>query len=61
MTDRRTKFIRKTENGKTWEYGYTEAEIRLKERRVIVQIVGQALTYQDAVEAWLDQKQSETA
>ena len=59
MTDRRTKFVRKSLIGKGWEYGYTEAEIRLKERKVIEHIVGQALTLQDATAAWLDPKQSD--
>lgn len=54
MTDRRTKFIRKSENGKCWEYGYTQAEFKFKERQVFDQIVGQASTLQDATAAWLD-------
>lgn len=61
MTDRRTKFIRKSRSGKGWEYGYTEAEFRPKERTIIEQIVGQAPTLQDATDAWLDPKQPETA
>jgi hypothetical protein len=60
MTDRRTKFVRKNRNGNGWEYGYTEAEIRLKERKVTDQVVGQARTLADATAAWLEQKPSET-
>lgn len=59
MTDRRTKFVRKAQNGKDWEYGYTEAEIWLKERKVIEQIIGHAVTFQEAKAVWLDAKQSE--
>lgn len=57
MTERRTKFIRKSEKGKNWEYGYAEAEFKSKDRRVFEQIVGHAATLQDATAAWLDQKQ----
>lgn len=59
MTDRRTKFIRRAQNGKDWVYGYTQAEIRLKERKVTEHIVGHAPTMRDATEVWLEQEQTE--
>ncbi|MBS4099310.1 MAG: hypothetical protein KGZ83_21065 [Sulfuricella sp.] len=58
MTDRRTKFIRKSETGKGWEYGYSKIEILPKERKVIDDIVGKAPTLEDATLVWLEQKQA---
>ena len=61
MTDKRTKFIRKTQIGKGWEYGYAETGTRLKEHKLLEHfvtehIVGQASTMQEATAAWLDRE-----